>query len=555
MTYEDRMDLVRAAKGDVCADIVFQNCDLFNPFDCTWERTRFGVTDGVVIGTGPYIGRQAIDLHGRKVVPGLIDAHVHIESSLLCPEEYTKLVSAHGTTTVIADPHEIANVCGTAGILSMCKVVQGLPVDIFFMLPSCVPASQADMGGAKLTAKDLQGLREAPGVIGLGEVMNVPGVLGGDLDLWKKLSLFRIIDGHAPGLRGMALNAYLVAGPGSDHECTTPEEAAEKLKAGMYLFIREGSTERNIHSLISLVTPHNVSRCSFATDDRHADTLFSEGHIDDCVRRSAEYGLEPELALRMATLSAAERFGLTDRGALAPGRLADFCVLEEGTEFRVHQTYKDGELVTGTRRSKVQSMTSAIKCEVPAEESITLEGAGTAHIIGLVPDEIITRHLRISLDAREVPDLQEDLLKVVVCNRYRKQRPAVGLVQGFGMKTGAIASSVSHDSHHIIATGTSDEDIRRAIGAVIRAGGALTSISGEEIHLLPLEYAGLMSVHPYEKVVEQLAAINAHTMRMGCIASPFMYLQFLGLSVIPSLRITDRGLYDVESSTRISVFE
>ena len=552
--FEDRFDLVRIAKGEDPADIVFQNCDLFNPFDCTWERTDFAVARGRVIGTGPYRGRTNIDLRGRKVVPGLIDAHAHIESSLLLPGEFTRIVSLHGTTTVIADPHEIANVCGIAGIEYMCKATEGVPVDIFFMLPSCVPASRADMGGARLTANDLQGLSGNPRIIGLGEVMDVPGVLGGDPDLWKKLGLCEIVDGHAPGLGGKDLNAYLIAGPDSDHESTSPEEALEKLRAGMHIFLREGSTERNLEALIPIVNPCNVSRCSFSTDDRHADTLVSEGHIDDCIRKSIEYGLEPVLALRMATLSAAERFGLNDRGALVPGRLADFCVLEEGTEFLVHHTWKYGSRVTGERQSAVSCNASTISCKNPDKKSIVFEGKGIANVIGLVLGGIITTHLKIPVDARDIPDLQGDILKVVVCNRYREQRPALGLVHGFGMKAGAIASSVSHDSHHIVAVGTSDRDILHAIGAVISYGGALVSVSGDEQHVLPLECAGLMSVHPYEEVVGDLDAINAHTARMGCIASPFMYLQFLGLSVIPSLRITDLGLYDVAGSARIGIF-
>lgn len=554
MKYEDRFDLVRIAKGEDLADIVFQNCELFNPFDCTWEQTDFAVAQGRVIGAGLYRGRSTIDLRGRKVVPGLIDAHAHIESSLLLPEEYTRLVSLKGTTTVIADPHEIANVCGIVGIEYMVKATQDLPVDIFFMLPSCVPASRVDLGGARLTSNDLKVLVGNPRIIGLGEVMDVPGVLGGDQGIWQKLLLCRIIDGHAPGLGGKDLNAYLIAGPDSDHESTSPEEALEKLRAGMHIFLREGSTERNLQALVPIIHPCNVSRCSFSTDDRHADTLVSEGHIDDCIRKSIEYGLEPVLALRMATLSAAERFGLNDRGALVPGRLADFCVLEEGPEFRVHHTWKCGSRITGERQSAAPCNASAISCRNPDKNSIAFEGKGIANVIELVPGEIITTHLKIPIDARDIPDLRGDILKVVICNRYREQRPALGLVHGFGMKAGAIASSVSHDSHHIIAVGSNDYDILHAIRAVISYGGALVSVSGDELHVLPLECAGLMSVHPYEEVVENLDAINAHTARMGCIASPFMYLQFLGLSVIPSLRITDRGLYDVAGSTRIGIF-
>ncbi|MGA2698501.1 MAG: amidohydrolase family protein, partial [Methanoregula sp.] len=337
-------DLIPAARGLEPADMVYRNAEIFDAFSCSWEQNDLAVKAGTIVGIGrSYRGLHERDLHGAYLVPGLIDAHVHIESSLLVPPEYARLVALHGTTTVIADPHEIANVAGAAGIDYMLACRDGLPVDILYMLPSCVPATPLDIGGASLDAGVLSGFLGRDGILGLGEMMNFPGVLAGDPEIRKKLALEPVRDGHAPLLSGMDLNAYILAGLQSDHECTTLKEAEEKLRRGMYIFIREGSTEKNIAALIPMVTPQNVSRCSFSTDDCHADLLAREGHIDRCIRTAIRCGLEPELAIRMATLSAAERFGLSDRGALAPGRRADLCIIDDPVSFTVKETLHCGK--------------------------------------------------------------------------------------------------------------------------------------------------------------------------------------------------------------------
>nr|WP_284738447.1 adenine deaminase C-terminal domain-containing protein [Methanoculleus sp. CWC-02] len=496
-----------AARGLEPADAVFSGAEVFNPFACAWERVDFAVKDGYVVGLGDYQGKREYDFSGAYVVPGLIDAHVHIESSLLAPAEYARLVLRHGTTTVIADPHEIANVCGVPGIEYM-----------------------------------------------LAEVMNVPGVLAGDEDLRAKMDLFEVIDGHAPFLAGKDLNAYIYAGVRSDHECTTLSEAREKLLRGMYVMIREGSTEHNLRDLLPLVNACTAPRCCFATDDRHADMLAGEGHIDDCVRIAVACGLEVELALRMATLSAAGRFGLHDRGALAPGRLADFCVVDDPDRFRVLRTFKRGVEVIDPGYREPACPAAPLHARVPEPRDIRLTGRGEARVIGIVPGQITTRDLRFPVDAAGIPDLGRDILKAVVTDRYRAGGSGVGLVHGFGLQEGALAGSVSHDSHNIVAVGVSDADIVRAIGEVVRLGGGLAVVSGDDVTALPLECAGLMSALPHDEVVRRLAALEEHARRLGAIANPFMYLSFLALTVIPEVRVTERGVFDVGAFSDVPLF-
>ncbi len=527
---------------------------MFNPFACSWERVDFAVKGGRIVGFGDYLGAQEYDLSGAYVVPGLIDAHVHIESSLLAPSEYARLVLAHGTTTVIADPHEIANVCGAPGIDYMLAEGARTPLDILIMLPSCVPATPLDAGGAVLTAADLARFRGREGIVGLGEVMNVPGVLSGDEALRAKVDLFEVVDGHAPFLSGKDLNAYIYAGVQSDHECTTLPEAREKLLRGMYIMIREGSTERNLRELLPLVDLCTAPRCCFATDDRHADMLAREGHIDDCIRNAVAGGLAVEQALRMATLSAAGRFGLHDRGALAPGRLADFCVVDDPDRFKVLQTFKRGVEVVDAGYRRPTCPASPMHVRVPEPGEIRIAGRGEARVIGIVPGQITTRDLRCPVDAAAIPDLDRDILKAVVTDRYRATGSGVGLVNGFGLKEGAIAGSVSHDSHNIVSVGASDADIVRAVAEVVRLGGGLTVVSGSEVTSLPLECAGLMSALPYDEVVSRLAALEEHARRLGSIENAFMYLSFLALTVIPDLRVTERGVFDVRAFADASLF-
>lgn len=553
-----RTDLLPAARGTEPADIVFRNAEIFDAFSCTWERNDLAVKSGIIIGTDrSYRGIRERDLHGACLLPGLIDAHVHIESSLLVPGEYARLVAPHGTTTVVADPHEIANVAGTEGIEYMLAGRTDVPVDILYMLPSCVPATPADVGGATLDAGDLSVFVNREGILGLGEMMNVPGVLAGDPEIQKKLELCRIRDGHAPFLSGRDLNAYILAGLQSDHECTLEKEAEEKLKKGMYIFVREGSTEQNIAALVPMVTPYTVSWCSFATDDCHADLLARDGHIDRCIRKAIRCGLEPELAIRMATLSAAERFGLFDRGALSPGRRADLCIVDDLHAFTVKETFCGGRPVTAfARPAKEHSYFPAtMRCRTPSPEQIRLFGHGMARVIGLVPGQIVTEALQFDLDASNLPDKKRDLLKIVVCNRYGTARVGTGIVHGFGFKEGAIATSVSHDAHNIVATGTGDEAILAAVDAVIRAEGGMAVVNGEGCSVLPLDCAGLMSTLPAEEVVTRLECLGEAAQKMGGIADPFMYLSFLALTVIPSLRITDRGLFDGVTFRDAGIFE
>jgi len=548
--------LLGAARGLIPADIVFSGSEIFNPFTCSFEKGDLAVKNGIVLGIGNYEGVVERDIPGSYIVPGLIDAHVHIESSLLVPRHYAPLVARHGTAVVIADPHEIANVAGVRGIRFMLSDSRDLPVDIRYLVPSCVPATPADIGGAVLTADDCRRFLGKDGILGLGEMMNVPGVLSGDPDVCEKIGIFPIRDGHAPLLHGNDLNAYILAGLQSDHECTKLPEAEEKLRAGMYIYVREGSTEQNIEELAPLITPETVSRCCFATDDCHADLLMNDGHIDRCVRKAVLCGVPAELAIRMATLSAADRFGLSEYGALSPGRRADFCIVDDPEMFRVREVVVGGNPLApaASDTAPKRKLRSHFSCHIPSPTDLRIVKAGTARVIGLVPGQILTRSLTIECDGDALPDTGRDILKVVVCNRYGKNLSATGLVHGFGFRIGAIASTVSHDAHNLVAVGTDDTDITRAIADVVRMRGGMAAVAGGQHAGLPLDCGGIMSTLPSSRVVERILALQDLTGMMGGIADPFMYLSFLSLTVIPSLRITDRGLFDAERFEEVSLF-
>lgn len=547
--------LLKAALGLEKADTVFKNALLFNPFTCGWEMQNFAVKDGIVLGDGDYEGKAETDLNGARVIPGLIDAHVHIESSLLTPQEYGRLVIQCGTTTVIADPHEIANVAGEAGIKYMIEEAEKATTDIFFMAPSCVPATGMDMGGAILNSEDIAALSVNKRIIGLGEMMNYPGVLMGDDEVYKKLRLFKIIDGHCPLLSGKELNAYIMQGISSDHECTNYAEAKEKLKKGMYIMLREGSTEKNLSELVPVVDSCNASRCMFATDDRHVDMLINFGHIDDCIRKAIKNGLKPELAYRMATLSAAERFGLFDRGAVSPGRIADFCVIDDSSEFRVLKTYKCGKEVLRQEYSKPKSLKTEFLIPGFEKTENFKEGFSKANIAGIIEGQIITKHIQKEINPALIPDLQNDLLKCVVFDRYRGKKAGTGIVHGFKMIKGAIASSVSHDSHNIVSVGCSDSEIAGAINLIKESDGGMSVFSDGKGCLLPLDCGGIMSSKSFEDVFAELEMLNKITGLTGSVENPFMYLSFLALTVIPEIRITERGVFDVKKFTDIPLFE
>jgi adenine deaminase len=544
-----------AARGTLPADTVFRNAEIYNPFDCSWETADLAVRDGMVVGLGEgYHGTAEQDLRGSRVVPGLVDAHVHIESSLLCPAEFARAVLPRGTTTVIADPHEIANVMGAEGIEYILHEGRATPLDILVLLPSCVPATPNDAGGAVLTADSLLPFLGRKGVIGLGEMMDVPGVLSGNAEVLRKIRLSEIRDGHAPTLSGKDLNAYLFSGIQSDHETTTLPEAQEKLRRGMFLFLREGSTEQNLRDLAPAVTPCTACRCSLGTDDRHADLLMADGHIDDCIRKAVSAGVELELALRLATLSPCDRFRLTDRGALAPGRLADFCILGSGPVFTVAKTYKKGTPVGERPYRKPRGIRRPFACTPPAPDRIRITGSGEARVIGLVTGQITTRDLRCTVEEGEIPDTGRDILTAVVCDRYRDTGCGIGPVHGFHLQEGAIAASVSHDAHNIVAVGAERDAIGAAIRKVISLQGGLVAMGSGGETVLALPVAGLMSLEPCDRVAAHLAELDRHVDQMGGIPHAFMYLSFLALTVIPALRVTPRGLFDVTAGKDVPVF-
>ena len=528
---------------------IFDNALLYNPVSATWIPSSFSVDNGKIKAVGKpgsLSGDLTTDLGGARVIPGLIDAHVHIESSLLTPAEFGRLVLTRGVTTVIADPHEIANVAGTQGIDFMIAEAKHSPADIFFMVPSCVPATPADIGGAAVSAEDLARYRENPQVLGLGEMMNVPGVLFGDPEVSAKLALFKRIDGHAPALSGEQLCEYISRGIASDHECTAAEEAEEKLLLGQYIFLREGDAAKNVEALAKIVTPATASRCCFATDDRHVDSIAREGTIDNCIRKACAAGMPLELALRLATLSAAEYYGLSDRGLLAPGRLADFCILEEGDEFRIARVYKKGLSV---RRKETPNPSDVsfppFVCKIPSADQLTLPD-GKLKVIETIPGEIIT-------EAREMDAAEPGLQKILCIDRYRGEGFGLGLIKGLNIKTGALATSVSHDAHNIIASGASDAEILQAVSAVSDAAGGMAVVVNGKTTLLPLPAGGLMTAKPYEEVCADMETLHAALAETGADEKAFMSLSFMALTVVPHLKITPRGLFDGDAFCDIDI--
>lgn len=558
----DIQRLLAAARGDTPADLLLVNAMVVNTFIARIEKANVAICQGLVVGLGDYRqGNEIIDLKDKYLIPGLIDGHIHLESSLLSPAEYARAVVPRGVLSVVTDFHEIANVCGMAGIEYMLKCAEHLPLDIFGMAPSCVPATHLETAGARLDAEGLKEIIDLNNMIGLGEMMNFPGVIGGDPAVWAKLQLFRgrVIDGHAPGLAGNALNAYLTAGISSDHECTTIEEGREKLSRGMHLMIREGSAEKNLAALLPLVTDETFKRCFFVVDDRSCADLLRDGDIDAVVRKAIDMGLDPIRAIQMATINIAEYFRLSGLGAVAPGYRANLVVLNDLRSLAANMVFYDGKLVAEDGRLLVPTPAvadGALRHTVnikPFEVgALQLPARGEkALVIEIVPDQIITRKREEQIreeDGFVQPDILRDLLKLVVVERHKATgNIGRGLVRGFGLKRGALASSVAHDSHNIIAVGTNDRDILAAIRELERLQGGLSiACEGEILGSLALPIAGLLADEPLETVVEKLEELKGIAAALGCIAAaPFATLSFLALPVIPELRLTDLGLVDV----------
>ena len=548
------------ARGERPAGLVFKNGRLVNVLSGEIYPADVAVDDGRVIGIGTYSGERVIDLRGAYLAPSLIDAHFHVESSMLTMPEFARAVVPHGTGALVIDPHEYANVLGLDGIRYVLESSRNLPLDFFVMLPSCVPATAFETSGARLTADDLKLMIADERIAGVAELMNYPGVYLGDPGELAKISAGKgkNIDGHAPGLTGPNLNAYILAGVRSDHESTELAEAQEKLRLGMHLLLREGSTERNLATLLPLVNAHNGFNCSFATDDKLPGDLVTEGHIDHCVRKAIRLGMSPLTALQIATINTARHYQLRNFGAIAPRYWADFIVLDDLEEFRVRQTYKKGVLVAEEGRylapapPPVPQPRSTMNLRWDAARDLSVRGSGTVkvRVIEIVPDQIVTLERIETLTARQgriEPDLERDILKLVVVERHHATgNRGIGFVRGFNLRDGALGSTVAHDAHNIVVVGTNDEDMVKAIEELEEMqGGLVAVVRGKVEAKLPLPIAGLVSDRPLEEVIARTAELNAAARAAGCeLAAPLMALSFLSLSPIPALKLTDQGLID-----------
>jgi adenine deaminase len=564
--------LIRVARGSAPADLVLQHVRVVDVLSQDVIETAVAIAGDRIAGLVPdgdaYQARDTHDLQGAYLAPGFIDGHVHVESSMVNIPEFARAVVPHGTTTIVADPHEIANVHGMSGIRYMLQAAKYNPLSVFLMAPSCVPASVMESAGAELSAYDLEVLMQDKWVLGLAELMNAPGLLSTDPEVLAKISAAgrRPVDGHAPGLSGRDLNAYIAAGVGSDHECTSVAEAREKLQRGMVIMIREATGARNLKTLLPLVTPQNARRCFFVTDDRNPLHLLGEGHVDSMVRQAIGLGMDTLLALQMASLNAAEYFGLRDRGAVVPGRLADLIAFDDLQAPRPRLVYRHGRLVAQAGamlpyqrperlpalRGSVNVPRHSLQFKVPAQ-------GRRIRVINVVPDQIFTT---ASVDdaavvaGEAVADPGRDLLKLAVIERHTGSgRLATGFIRGFGLRTGALASTVAHDAHNLIVVGATDDAMRAAAEAALEMQGGLVAVGERDTVRLPLPIGGLMSDEPLSVVAEGLRRLQESARSMGSVLTdPFMTLSFMALSVIPALKLTDRGLLDVHRFEIVPLF-
>lgn len=564
----DRDMLIKLAHGEAQADLLLENCLLVNVLEGRLHPASIAIAGGMVVGLDSgYSAKETIDLEGRYVAPGLIDAHVHLESSMMTVGEFARAVVPHGTTAVFTDCHEIANVLGSDGVRYMIDSAAGAPLDVFVMLPPCVPATHLETSGAVLEAGDLEPLMDLPGVVGLGELMNFPGTIAGDPGVLAKLALFegRPVDGHAPGVTGKDLAAYVAAGPDSDHESTAAAEAQEKLQKGMHLFLREGTSAKNLLDLLPVTNSFNSSRCCLCVDDRQPADLLETGHIDALVRLAFGAGASPMTALQMATINTARRFGLRGHGAVAPGYSADMVVFNDLESFEVAMVFKDGTPVAREGRLLVEPGTApapgtSFNVADFGPHRLRMEGSGRARVIGVVPGQIFTETLveEVAFEGGAAqPDPARDIAKIAVVERHKGTgNVGVAFVRGFGLGSGALASSVAHDSHNIVAVGCCDDDIAAAVERLVAMGGGQVVVDGGEVKAeLPLPIAGLMSPLAAPDVAAKVEALGAAAEALGCkLDDAFMTMSFLALPVIPSLKLTDRGLVDVAAFDFIPPF-
>lgn len=551
--------LIAVAAGREKADLVLKNAKYLNVFSNEFLSGDIAVSNGLIAGVGKYDGKTEIDVSGKLVLPGFIDAHIHLESSMVTPAEFAKAVVAHGTTTVITDPHEITNVMGIDGVEYMIQASQNLPIDVHFMMPSCVPATEIDESGAELDCKDIDLYLDNKKVLGLAEMMNYVGVINGDRNVLSKIvtsqAHHKKIDGHAPELSGNDLNAYIAAGVYSDHECSTFENALEKLRKGQFIMIREGTAAHNLKALMPLLTQQYYSRCMFATDDKHPSDLLYGGHIDYIVKQALKNGADPIVALKTATHHAARYFLLNNKGAIASGYLADIVVVDNLEDFNVETVFKRGKLVFDGEVKDFSAPTVDEKLAEKCFDTFHLDSVtpssfkvdGKLGLIGLVGGELLTRNLGTA----DKIDVENDILKIACIERHKgTNHIGVGYVKGYSLKSGAVATSVAHDSHNIITVGCNDDDIAVAVNAIKDSKGGIAVVENGKIKaLLELPIAGLMSDEPLTTVNEKLENAKSSAYELGADKSidPFMTLSFLSLPVIPSLRITTKGVFDAEN--------
>lgn len=562
----NRGRLIEVATGRRPASLVLKNARVVNVYTHEILQTDVAVDDGLIAGLGTYTGETERDLGGRYLLPGLIDSHVHIESSFLSPEQFALVVLPQGTTTVVADPHEIANVSGLDGIRYMIAAAAEAPLDVFFMLPSCVPSTSFENAGAVLDAGALSSLIDDPAVLGLGEMMDYPALLSGDRGVLDKLEMAagagKPMDGHAPMVDGTDLSAYRAAGITTDHECSTLEEMHARLRLGMRVLIRDGSAARNLTTLIEGVNPHTAHLCAFCTDDKQPADLIAEGHIDYNLRTAVAHGLDALTAVSLATVNAARGYGLDDRGALAPGMLADMAVVDDLTDFRVREVFKRGELAAengaplfsvGVPDRAMVSDTVNVAPITETDFSLPLQG-DRVNVIEIVPNSLITRRAvqQVARDAegRFVVDPELDVLKLAVIERHRRTgNVGLGLIRGFGLRGGAMATTNAHDSHNLLILGDSDADMLRAAEELVRIGGGMCVVAdGEVLESLPLPISGLMTGEPAQEVSRRMTALTEIARdRLGLRRDidPFTALSFMALPVIPEIKLTDMGLFDV----------
>jgi len=562
---------IQAARREIPADLVLKGGRVVNVFSGRIQEGDVAVHGGRIAGVGrEYSGKEEVPLQGKWVVPGLMDGHIHIESSMLLPSRLGEALLPFGTTAIVADPHEIANVMGVEGVRFMIRQSRSIPFDVYFMAPSCVPATPLETSGSRLGPAELLELKGEGRILGLGEMMNYPGLLAGDPEVLEKVLLFgdAIVDGHAPSLRGEDLQAYLCAGIRSDHETWDPGEAAEKLESGMFIMVREGSSARNLEALLPLINEGNSRRFCFVSDDLDPREILRRGHLSFMIKRAVHLGLAPATAVQLASLNPSEYFGFRDRGAVAPGYRADLVVLGDLEGFAVERVYKDGRLVVDRGRmidfscgDEGSLSAGPLNMAPVTADSFRIRRSGAAaRVIKLIPGQIATQEVHETVTAMNGwvhSDVDTDTLKLAVVERHHGSgRIGLGLVRGFGLKRGALASSVAHDSHNVIAVGAGDADLCRAVEAVRIMGGGLAVAEGERVLAkVPLQVAGLMSTERAGPLAEQLDQLNLAARSLGCtLSEPFMVLSFLALPVIPELKLTDRGLVDVKGFRLVPLF-